>query len=384
MRTLASAKNNPAVAAVAGPVLQPGQQLLYTADGRAVVVQASQTSPAPAIAQQLVPMVAQPVGNPGTGFATVAGSAPVIGQPAQFGVAVGGGGLIVPQQNTYDNYLSSPQNDIWEALMTEAGRNALGAQMAIPIRSELDYQGVARRFFEIDVLAQGQIARYDKDIDVKAYVVSKRGAVDQWTVEGEYVEPKTWEIFAVGEIRLSEIQQRRFNVLDRTQEKLRIQTQITEDTQFLQLLDTIADGNSGVNPLATGSSNSKTFLNDLTATIMDHDLPCYAILMRFDSFKDIREWGTEEVDPVTMREILNTGLYGNIWGIDLIVSRLVTKGTVYAITEPRFFGVMPIRTEYIVMPDDVPRQATIGFVGYEELGMLSVNANGLAKGTHNI
>lgn len=285
----------------------------------------------------------------------------------------------------YEN--SVVDNDaIWQSLSTEAGRQALGAQMAVPIRTQLDYVGTARKFFEIDVLAQGQIARYDKDITATAYTVAKRGSATEWTIEGEYVEPKTWEIFAPAQIRLSEIQQRRFNILDRTQEKIRIQVQVEEDNQFLALLGTTASGNQSRNPiLAAGSyaSATKQFFNDLSTTVMDHDLPCYGFLMRFDSFKDIRGWGTSEVDPVTMREILETGLYGTLWGIDLIVSRLVALGNVYAMAEPRFFGVLPIRTELILMPDDTPKAATIGYVGYEELGMSILNADGLAQGRHS-
>lgn len=275
------------------------------------------------------------------------------------------------------------QDAIWSALTTEAGRQAIGAQMAVPIRTELDYVGTARKFFEIDVLAQGQIARYDRDIDVRSYTVSKRGAVSEWVVEGTYVEPTTWEIFSPASIRLSQIQQRRFNILDRTQEKLRIQTQVQEDDQFLALLNTTAAGNLTANPLTTGSSASKSFYNELSTVVMDHDLPCYGFLMRFKSFSAIRSWSTSEVDPVTMREILETGLYGTLWGIDLIVSRRVATGTVYALAEPRFFGVMPVRTEFMLMPDDDPKQALIGYVGYEEIGMSVVNANGLAKGTHS-
>jgi hypothetical protein len=298
----------------------------------------------------------------------------------------------VPQMNDpYRSYETSVMNEdtIWEALTTEGGRQALGAQMAVPIRQELDYVGTARKFFEIDVLAQGQIARYDKDISVPSYVVSKRGKVDEWIVEGDYVEPNTWEIFSPAAIRLSQIQQRRFNILDRTQEKIRIQTQIQEDDQFLALLNTTAQGNSTVNPLVTnpigdGGGCSKPFLNVLSANILDHDLPVYGYLMRFNSFKDIRGWNNTELDPVTMREIMETGLYGSIWGIDIIVSRRVPKGLVYSIAEPRFFGVMPVRIEMMLMPDDEPKQATIGFVGYEELGMAALVANDVSQGSHTI
>ena len=285
----------------------------------------------------------------------------------------------------YQNYGSAiDQDELWGALMTEGGRQAIGAQMAVPIRTQLDYVGTARKFFEIDVLSQGQIARYDKDIDVPAYVIAKRGRVDEWLVEGDYVEPTTWEVFAPAAIRLKEIQERRFNILDRTQEKIRIKIQELEDEQFLFLLSETATGNVTNNPVTSSTTGcDKFFMNELSAVVMDHDLPCYGYLMRYDSFKDIRGWDNTELDPVSMREILETGLYGTIWGIDIIVSRKVPKGVVYSIAEPRFFGVLPIRTEVILMPDDDPKQATIGYVGYENLGMAIVNANGVSVGSHN-
>lgn len=228
----------------------------------------------------------------------------------------------------YENHSQSALNhdEIWAALTTEGGRQVIAAQMAVPIREELDYVGVARKFFEIDVLAQGQIARYDKDINVEAYVVSKRGAVDQWIVEGDYVEPNTWEVFSPGAIRLSQIQQRRFNIIDRTQEKIRIETQIQEDDQFLALLNSSTDKNIANNPIVDSTTGAdKDFFNDLSATVMDHDLPCYGFLMRFSTFKDVRSWDNTELDPVTMRSILETGLYGTLWGIDMIGSRRTAK-----------------------------------------------------------
>ena len=155
----------------------------------------------------------------------------------------------------YSQYTGASEEDqIFTLLQTEAGRQALGAQMAIPIRTQLDYQGMARRFFEIDVLGQGQIARYDRDIDAFASTVTKRGEAVEFIVEGEYVEPVTWEIFAPAAIRLKEIQQRRFNVLDRMQERIRIAVQLEEDTQFLALSDITVTANTDNNAVTTGTA----------------------------------------------------------------------------------------------------------------------------------
>jgi len=280
-------------------------------------------------------------------------------------------------------YAQADQEDaIWEAMQTEAGRRLIGAQMAVPIRTQLDYQGVARKFFEIDVLKPGEIARYDKDVSAFATVVAKRSEVVQYIWEGEYVEPTTWEIFAPWSVRLSELNKRRFNVLDRGQEKMRIQMQIEEDTQFLALAAATVAANTANNPASTSTAGvTKDFLNELTAEVQKWDLPAAYLLMNFQNYKDLRGWDNTELDEVSRRELIETGIRGSIWGIDIVVSRLVPANTIYCMTEPRFFGVMPIRQDVMVMPDDTPRSARIGYVGYEELGMSIVNANGIAYGT---
>ena len=305
----------------------------------------------------------------------------------QPGFAVNAASNNLPVNDAYQQYSDAISADqVFDALQTEAGRQAIGAQMAVPIRQQLDYVGVARKFMEIDILAQGQIIRYDLDVksQVNAYVVSKRGAIDAVDVEGGYVSPATWEVMADANIRLSEIQQRRFNILDRTQESLKISVQEQEDLQFIALINTSTTNNTGSIALQSSTAGaSKSFLNSLSAVIMDFDIPQYAFLMRFRSFADIREWSNKDLDPVSMRELLETGLYGTIWGIDLIVSRQIPRGSVYGLSEPRFFGVMPVRTELILMPDDNPKQASIGYVAYEEIGMANLVANAVARGTHS-
>lgn len=274
------------------------------------------------------------------------------------------------------------EDELMSALQTDEGRRLVGAQMAVPIRTQLDYQGVARKFFEIDILKPGEIARYDRDATAFATTVAKRGEVIQYIFEGEYVEPETWEVFAPWSVRLSELNKRRFNVLDRGQEKMRIQMQIQEDTEFLALAAATVTGNTANNPVVTSSAGvTKDFLNELTASIQGWDLPAAYLLMNFAQYKDLRGWDNTELDEVSRRELIETGIRGNIWGIDIVVSRLVPAGTVYCMTEPRFLGVMPVRQDVMVMPDDTPRAARIGYVGYEEIGMSIFNANGIAKGT---
>jgi hypothetical protein len=69
-----------------------------------------------------------------------------------------GNGFAITKQassvnDPYKTYQSSvvDNDSIWESLTTEAGRQVLAAQMAVPIRTELDYVGVSRKFFEISL-----------------------------------------------------------------------------------------------------------------------------------------------------------------------------------------------------------------------------------------
>jgi hypothetical protein len=121
-----------------------------------------------------------------------------------------------------------------------------------------------------------------------------------------------------------------------------------------------------------------------------HDLVTTKYFMNITQFTDILGWaynagggGTNNqyggFDPVTTREVLQTGLYGHIWGADLIVSKIVPEGTVYGLAEPEFVGIFPVRQDIEVLPADEPRQLKLGWVVNEIVGVAIVNTRGVAS-----
>jgi hypothetical protein len=111
--------------------------------------------------------------------------------------------------------------------------------------------------------------------------------------------------------------------------------------------------------------------------------------MNILEFNDILNWGSGggtagEVDPVTMREILQTGLYAHLWGADIIVSKIVPPGTVFGTADPEFVGVMPIRQDIEVLPADEPKQLKLGWVVNEIIGIGIVNPRGVAVGRKSV
>lgn len=266
---------------------------------------------------------------------------------------------------------------ISNALQTEEGRTALASAMANPIRTSLDYQGISRKLLVVDPLPQGALPVYDRDVDAKAFVVSKRGQAPDQIIEGERIQVPTFEIVAYPQVRFSQIKERRFNIIDRAQQRAKSDIMAEEDAAVFSLLDTAAEA---VNPVTISNGGlTRESLTGAFREIEKHDLAVTKIVMNAQAFADIRSWGTNDFDPVTMHEVLQTGLFGHIWTAEILISKKVPENTVYVLADPEFVGVMPIRQDIQVIPADKPEELRIGWVVYEEIGMSVVNAMAVSK-----
>jgi hypothetical protein len=277
---------------------------------------------------------------------------------------------------------------IKRALMTQEGKVALGQAMANPIRRNLDYQGVGRRVLVVDPLPQGALPVYERDIDVAAVVVSSNGSAPESRVFGERVTVPEFEVVSNPTVRIAEVRRRRFNVIDRAQQKARQEIQAQEDANIFASLDFASDvtlGGENTAQTVTAGGLLKRDLLDIKQQVDQWDLVTSKFLMNIKEFTDILAWGSGggtsgEVDVVTMREILQTGLFAHIWGADIIVSKVVPRGTVFGVADPEFVGVMPIRQDIEVLPADLPLQLKLGWVVNEIIGIGIVNPRGCAVG----
>lgn len=273
-----------------------------------------------------------------------------------------------------------------KALMTQEGKIALGQAMANPIRRALDYQGVGRKALVVDPLPQGALPVYDKDIDVTASVISSNGAAPESRIQGDRVTVPELEVVSNPTVRIAEVKRRRFNVIDRAQAKARQEIQAQEDSNIFAALDYSSTLENTNVTFAAGSTLTKSILLGIKRQIDRHDLVTTKYFMNITQFTDILSWASggvagtsSDIDPVTQREILQTGLYGHIWGADIIVSKIVPDGTVYGVAEPEFVGVFPVRQDIEVLPADEPKQLKLGWVVNEIVGISVVNPRGVAK-----
>lgn len=291
--------------------------------------------------------------------------------------------------------LSDTQRDemIKQALMTQEGKIALGQAMANPIRRNLDYQGVGRKALVVDPLPQGALPVYDRDIDVAAVVVSSNGSAPESRVFGDRVTVPEFEVVSNPTVRIAEVKRRRFNVIDRAQQKARQEIQAQEDANVFSALRFAGDSTLGgenasvrLDNGATTTELGKVGLLRLKRNIDRWDLVTSKYFLNINEFTDILNWesagaaGASQVDPVTQRELLQTGLYGHIFGADIVVSKVVPAGRGFAVADPEFVGVMPVRQDIEVLPADEPKQLKLGWVVNEIIGIGIVNPRGCATG----
>lgn len=289
--------------------------------------------------------------------------------------------------------LSDEKRDelISRAIMTQDGKIALAQAMANPIRRNLDYHGIARRALVVDPLPQGAIPTYERDIDVAAVVISSNGTGPESRVFGERVLVPEFEIYANPTVRIAEVKRRRFNVIDRAVQKARQEIMAQEDANVFAALDAASSVENALQDIADAGM-LKRDLVEIKAQIDRWDLVITKFFMNINEFTDILKWGSGggqgvsggELDPVTMREVLQTGLYAHIWGADIMVSKIVPPGTVYGAADPEFVGVMPVRQDIEVLPADEPKQLKLGWVVSEIVGIGIVNPRGVAAGRKSV
>ena len=277
------------------------------------------------------------------------------------------------------------QKIIGDYIKTAAGRAKLAASMTQPLRTRRDYMSVGRKTFLVEQLPDGALPIYDKDPDVTAYVVGEEGENILAITKPRRVIFPLFEIASNPEIPLTQIKERRFDLIERSQDLARAMIQAAEDERVFAVLDAIAVNGfdsipGGTNPdIPVVAPLNGAVLADAYALIERHDLRVARVYMNARDYADVRKFGRDILDIESQATLLKTGLQATLWGAQVITSRLVPAGTVYVCCEPEMFGRIPVRTELTVLSADDPKARTIGFSVFENLGIGAYNPRGLTR-----
>jgi hypothetical protein len=262
------------------------------------------------------------------------------------------------------------------ALESAEGRTALAQAMVEPIKTSLMYQGIGRKLLMVDELPQGALPRYERDISVKSYVIPKRGSVPTSVVEAEELLVPVVELASNPTIKLNEIRQRRYYIVDRAQVRAKDSLQRQEDVEVFKVINQAVPVDQSISVAGTLQPDN---INLALTLIEEHELIGAKIVLHPQRYKDIRMWGKDFFDEATQRDILMTGLYGHIYSADIHVSTMVPKNCVYVLAPAAFVGAMPVRQDITVLPADDPKRLRLGWVVFEELGFAVVTDYAVAR-----
>ena len=250
---------------------------------------------------------------------------------------------------------------IGKLITTGQGRQRLAASMISPLRQRRDYTSCGRKAFYVEQLPDGAMPVYDKDPNVIAYMVAQQGENILSVAKSQRIHVPLFEIASNPQIALTEVRQRRFDLVDRALDKAKAQIQAAEDTRVFATMDATAA------------------IIDAFGNIEQSDLRVANIFMNAKDFADLRKWDRDTLDPITQGELLKTGYMANIYGAKIIVSRIVPVGTVYVCAQPQFFGRIAVRTQLTVLSADDPVGRKIGFSVFENIGIACHNPLGIQR-----
>jgi len=263
-------------------------------------------------------------------------------------------------------------------LKTKGGRAKLAATMQEPLRQLRDYESVGRRAFFIDPLPDGTLPIYDLDIDVPAYVIGEEADSIQQVVHSKRLLVPIYELASNPVVPFTQIKERRFDVVRRIKEKTKVELFRREDTIIFALMKKVGLVNTFNPPIsiATASFTINTII-DAFAGVEKNGLRVDKIFMNPANYKVVRKAGRDYLDFETQRELLRTGYQGLLYGAQVFLSMQVPINNIMLVTDPEYFGVMPVRIDLTVLPADIPAERKLGWSVFQSNGLGIHNPRGL-------
>jgi hypothetical protein len=288
-------------------------------------------------------------------------------------------------------YNEEQKSRIMEAAFNsdDESRARFAAEMIPLILDRLDYEGFCRNVLRVHELAQGQINSYEKDINVTALVIQDDGQTIETIVKGQRFFVPEWWITAFPKINLSEIYTRQFDVVDRAHDKATFQIMLQEDRAAIKQLYAAAQVDNSIINVTT--TVSKSVLETLQYEVERHRLNVDKFIMNRAELGDLKKnINVIDYSPEVSQSVISTGIFGNIWGVNIFISAgvdeqglenvSVPEGVIFAVTEGRYLGTMPVRIPLQMYPADQFYRGAFqhGYLFGEFIGQYIANSRAVA------
>jgi hypothetical protein len=286
----------------------------------------------------------------------------------------------------------------------QSGMHRLGQGMIGPIQIRLRYEGMVRNVLLEDTLERGPLMPYDILDDLgMAYILNSTDAeVKIQMFEGKQAFPALFRIASFPKVRKEDLYYLRVNAVEYAQDESRQAIQKQEDYKLIQLLETaiIAHGTAGQTPVGgimtgisagPGGGNEKTVLvgdnNPLepvdfysaVSMIEVEQLEASRVLAHPQDVRDLYTWDIN-VTGWSFKDKVFAGEKITQFGeFQVQKSVMVPQGETFLSADPEFVGVFPVMYSLDVEENHQVEQFHKGWVMDELVGMMILNARGLAR-----
>jgi hypothetical protein len=303
---------------------------------------------------------------------------------------------IVKEADIYDKTLSAAEVEtkLTALLASPGGLQKVAAGMLSPLKRDLLYEGRIRQLFQTYKLSLGEEAVFDADIAVGAAGIGINVLPYQTQVVSDRVRIDTAPISTKPIVRWNESNFRKFDVLNKTQERAKASIQLQEDSKGYTLLK-YASGITGqadipglegttaadADPSVLSDTSGKLSMDKLAegiVTLRSKLLNASKVFINPFRGKDFMLFntivggngGAGIFAPNYQEKALNAGKIGNMMGVEVIDSVMVPKTEVYVLAPADYIGVVAIRTDISVETMKDANQMADVFAIWEDLGFV--------------
>lgn len=317
---------------------------------------------------------------------------------------------IQPSADTiYDRNLSAAdvESRLTRLLASPGGLQKVAQQMLSPLKRDLLYEGRARQLYQTYKLALGEEAVFDADVDVPAAALSVEGLPQQLEVRSDRIRIETSPIASRPLVRWNESNFRKFDILNRTQERAKASIQQQEDVKGYNLIN-YAASLTNQNPVASLSGTTAASNNPGSSTITGGVLTQAALVSAIVSLRsrltvaskiwinpirngDLMLFNTSTSGsggagifaPNFQEQALKAGRVGSIWGVEVLESVVVPSNQCFVLAPADYLGVLAVRTDVSVETMKNVMEMADVFAVWEDIGFVIRFAKGIQLITIN-
>lgn len=290
----------------------------------------------------------------------------------------------------------------------------IGQGMIGPIQIRLRYEGIVRNVLIEDTLERGPLMPYDILDDLgRAYVLNSTDSeVEITPFEGKQAFPQLFRIASFPRIRKEDLYYLRVNAVEFTQDETRQAIQKQEDARLVLLLEAaivglgaarnegtvgtaptggqigtsgnvvVGAGENGYEQTVLVGSGNPLEPNDFynaVSLVEVNQLEANRVLAHPADVRDLYSWDLNVTGFEFKDEIFGGKKITGFGEFQFQKSIIIPQGEIFLTAEPDFVGVMPVMYSLDVEENHQVQQFYKGWVMDELIGMVILNARGLAR-----